>query len=38
MLPKKIIDISSKIISPMPGIVKSISVNVGQQVRFIYIE
>lgn len=32
MLPKKKIDLSSVILSPMPGIVKSIAVEVGQQV------
>jgi propionyl-CoA carboxylase alpha chain len=32
MLPKKIIDVSSKIISPMPGVVKNIAVKEGQQV------
>lgn len=32
MLPKKTIDVSSKIISPMPGVVKNIAVKEGQQV------
>lgn len=32
MLPKKKVDLSSQIISPMPGIVKSIAVEIGQMV------
>jgi len=32
MLPKKKVDLSSQVLSPMPGIVKSIAVTVGQQV------
>lgn len=30
MLPKKQVDVSSQIIAPMPGLVKSVSVQVGQ--------
>ena len=33
MLPKKVIDTSSMIVAPMPGLVKSITATVGQRVR-----
>lgn len=32
MPPKKVIDLASVLISPMPGIVKSVSVTVGERV------